>query len=258
MTATDQSGARFDFGRVTNRIFALIGRNFVPFAVLSLIFSGAPYFIIMMLQPALFGGGDPTTAMTATIIISLISFLGGLVLQGALTRASIDDLSGKGVSIGNALNAGLAVLLPLLGLGIVVGLGVIAGLILLIVPGVILAIRWCVAAPVVVVEKLGIMASMGRSAKLTEGNRWAIFGLLVVYAIIVWILSVVVVLAIPGSFAAVAGAPGASAPILFVIVMTIIQALQALLATVGVAAIYFELRQIKDGVDVTQLASVFE
>jgi len=257
MTVTEGSGAQFDFGRVTSRTAGLIQRNFVPFSVLSLIFSGAPIFLFMLLGPV-FIDSDVLAGGVSGPLVSIVSFLTGLVLQGALMRASIDDLSGKSVSIGASLNAALGVLFPLLGLGIVVGVGIIAGMILLIVPGIILAVRWSVAAPVVVAERVGIFDAMGRSAKLTENNRWAIFGLMVLYAIVVWVVSIVVMLAIPGAVIGFGGGATGGALITFAVVMALLQALQSLIGTVGIAAIYFELRQIKEGVGVTEIAAVFD
>ncbi len=255
MAVTEGSGARFDFGRVTSRTFGLIGRNFVPFLILSLILSGAPYLIVSVVRPALLQG-NPGMMGALTVLVGLVSLLTGLLLQAALTRASIDDLSGKGVSLGAALSTGLAVMLPMLGLGIVIGVAVAVGFLLLIVPGVYLALRWAVAAPVLVVEKAGIFAAMERSAGLTQNHRWGIFGLVVLYVLFAVVVQVVIALIIPGSAEALAGAVEPS--ILFLVIMTAVQAVTSMIATVGVAAIYFELRQIKEGVGVTELASVFD
>ncbi|MCE9522192.1 MAG: glycerophosphoryl diester phosphodiesterase membrane domain-containing protein [Alphaproteobacteria bacterium] len=257
MTVTEGSGAQFDFGRVTTRVVGLIQRNFGPFFLASLLFSGAPYLVLTLAQSTLFGEGQSGQAYTS-LAIMFVSFLSGLVLQGTLTRAAIDDLSGKQVSIGASLNASMGLVLPLLGLGIMVSLGIIAGLFLLIVPGIILALRWMVAAPALVAERSGPFASMGRSAKLTENHRWAIFGLIVLYAIFVWVVSIGLLLAIPGSFSALAAPGSSSLSIVFVTVMTAVQAFQTMIATVGAAAIYFELRQIKEGVGVTEIAAVFD
>lgn len=254
MTIAESQGPRFDFGRVTSRTFSLIGRNFLPFFGLSVLLSGAPFFVIMLLEPALFGGG-PGAANMSGLVVSLVSFLTGSILTAALTRASIDDLSGQRVSIGAALSVALAVLVPLLGLTIIVVLGVMLGMLLLIVPGLYLLVRWIVASPVLVVERLGIFPSMGRSAQLTENHRWAIFGLLVLYTICAYIVTIVAALALVG----VAGATGefGSASVTAVLILGLVQSLVSLVATVGLAAIYFELRQIKEGVDVTELAKVF-
>ncbi len=256
MTIADGSGAQFDFARVVTRTFGLIGRNFVPFSILSGIFVGVPAVVVMLIQPALMQQ-DQGTQSLVTLLAALVSGLAGLVLQGALTRASVDDLSGKGASVGPALSTGLAVMLPMLGLGIIVGVGVVLGMMLLIIPGIYLALRWAVAAPVLVVEKLGIFPSIGRSAVLTQNHRWAILGLVVLYVIMIFVLYIVVGLALPGAAVAIYGLSPETPSLILLIVLVVMQVLTSMVATVGGAAIYFELRQIKEGVGVTELAQVF-
>ena len=249
---------RFELGRVVSQTAGLIGRNFVPFFILALLFSGLPYLMVLTLQPMLIQPDSPAASgATIAILTLLLTVLPAFILQGALTRASIDDLGGKGVSVPAALQAGLRYILPLLGLAIVVGLGVMVGILLLIVPGVILAICWSVSSPAVVVEKAGVFQAMQRSLDLTRNHRWSIFGLLLLYVLVVWIVSIVVLLIFQGS---IMPAPGEvmQPTIVTAIVLGIIQAFEALVSTVGVAAIYFELRRIKEGVDVSELASVFD
>jgi hypothetical protein len=65
----------------------------------------------------------------------------------------------------------------------------------------------------------------------------------------------VIALAIPGGWATMSGLPGGSMPA--VVALVAFQAISSIVGNVGVAAIYFELRQIKEGVDVTELANVF-
>ena len=69
--------------------------------------------------------------------------------------------------------------MPLLGLGIVAGIAIGIGFLLLIVPGLILMTIWSVAAPVLVLERAGVFASLGRSRELVRGNGWQVFGVIV-------------------------------------------------------------------------------
>jgi hypothetical protein len=72
--------------------------------------------------------------------------------------------------------------------GIIIGLGFIA----LIVPGIILAIMFCLAIPVLLIENTGVLESMSRSRKLV-GQRWLkTFALGLVLIIILGIASVIV------------------------------------------------------------------
>lgn len=255
--ATAGTRENFDIGRVVQRTIALTGRNFVPFFVLALVLTGLPSLILQVAMPT-----DPTTVQqapgiyfTTVIIGALVSVATGVILQGALTRASVDDLSGKPVQLGAAISNAVALILPLIGLGLLVGLGVAIGFIALIIPGIYLLLCWMVASPVMVVERLGVMASMSRSMQLTQGHRWAILGLIVLFMIAYMIVAAVVGAILGGSMAQLA-APGGP-PITFLIIMTLVGVVLSVLGTVGAAAIYFELRQIKEGVGVTELAQVF-
>ena len=255
--AVAEAGANFDIGRVIQRTTALVGRNFVPFFVLALVLTGLPSLLLQVAMPR-----DPTAlqqapgAYVASIIIgALVSVATGVILQGALTRASVDDLSGKGVQLGAAVSNAVALILPLIGLGLLVGLGAAVGFILLIVPGVYLLLCWMVASPVMVVERLGVTASMQRSMQLTQGHRWAILGLVVLFFIAYMIVAAVVGAIVGGSIGELANPAGP--PLTFLIIMTLVSVVLSVVGTVGAAAVYFELRQIKEGVGVDELARVF-
>jgi hypothetical protein len=237
---------------VTGRIFELIGRNFVPLFVLSLIFAGLPSLLVSLLViTPITPGAPPSPAFGFDLFLAaLISMVTSVVLQGALTRASLDDLSGKKASIATALSTALSLFLPLLGLGILVGLGIMVGLILLIIPGIFLALRWAVASPALVAERAGVFIAMERSAKLTEGHRWAILGLVLIYVVFLIVLNFVTG-QLMGTFDAGVSTAG-------LIVQMLVDAFGAMVSTVAVACIYFELRQIKEGVSVTEIAAVFE
>ena len=258
MAMADSGGTRFDIARVASRTFELVQRNLVPFGTVAFIFAGLPYFILLMLQPQMMAGGDPSSALPLVLGGALISFLAAMVLQSALMRASVDDLSGKGVNLGAAIGTGLAVLLPVVGLGLLLGIGIAVGLMLLIVPGIYLALCWIVAVPVLVIERLGIVASIQRSTVLTQNHRWAILGLIILYVVILFVLQAIVGALVPGAAAAMMGLPGEGGfPIVALVLLTIVQVVTSLIGTVGIAAIYFELRQVKDGIGVDQLAQVF-
>lgn len=60
---------------------------------------------------------------------------------------------------------------------IVADLGIMAGFVCFVVPGVIFALRWAVAAQVAAVERIDWMSSLSRSRQLTRGNYSHIVGL---------------------------------------------------------------------------------
>jgi hypothetical protein len=254
MTVTETHSRQFDFGRVVSRTGTLVVRNFIPFLALSVVLAGVPYLLLLAVEPAL--DADPTSAAAGAVGAGLLFIAAGVVLQAAITRASVDDLSGNGVSIGAALGTGLAVALPLFGLTMLYVLGVVFGALLLVVPGVFLALRWAVAGPVLVVERLGVFKSMERSAKLTENHRWAILGFLVLYFVLVFGLQYVVGLAVPSAGDVMMGRPSDGTSI-SIGIPVVLQTVWSIVGTAGVASIYFELRQVKDGIAVSELADVF-
>lgn len=67
----------------------------------------------------------------------------------------------------------------MLGLSILTGLGTAIGFVLLIVPGVILLVRWSLCVPVLIGEETGVFEAMARSWQETKGRFWPIFGVFV-------------------------------------------------------------------------------
>jgi len=90
--------------------------------------------------------------------------------------------------------------LALLGVGILTTLGIVAGAVLLIIPGIFLAVRWALAAPILIAEDVGVTAAIGRSWQETEGRFWTIVVVLLV------VYSPILLLAVAGGVAAVIGA----------------------------------------------------
>jgi hypothetical protein len=124
---------------------------------------------------------------------------------------------------------------PVLGqlilVGIVAGIGIVIGFLLVIVPGLILITIWSVAAPVVVLERPGVFAALGRSRELVRGNGWQVFGVIFVLGVLVTVLSTAIELA--------ADSAGAGAGI---VVRVIIGVLTAPLYALGASVLYFDLR----------------
>jgi hypothetical protein len=193
-----------------------------------------------------------------------------LVLQAGLVHGTVVSLAGRPAGIGDGLRTGLRAFLPLLVLSILMILGEWIGFIALIVPGFMLMVRWSVAVPALVGERRGIFGSMKRSAELTKGHRWSIFGLFIVVLILMWIIGVASA-ALTASLNGAAGVaaantePGLSKYMatvahtpLAIGVQVLFGSVIAMLSAAGVASLYSELRGLKDGVSHTDLAAVFD
>jgi len=259
MTSVTLGGTdKFRIGRVFNNSFAVIGRNIGLCLGLAFLFSGLPAIVIRLLtQPQIDailqaepGAAANPAAMFGnpwvTISASLISFVLALLLQSALVRATIEDLNGKRPTFGDCIQIAIRFLLPTLGIGLLVGLGSALAMIALVVPGIILWLGWSVSVPVLIQERLGVFGSMSRSRVLTKGNRWPLFGLflilIIIAAVIQWAIALVVLL-FGGIVAYVAAA--------------LVQTVVSMVLSIAAAVSYVELRQVKEGTSVEELAEVF-
>lgn len=261
-SATNPSGGTygsFDLGRVIQRTFKAIQQNWAIFTIASVILVGVPTLMQTYGQISMTGGG-PTPFNGTGILIAIVGvvlwIVGYFVLQGLVVKVSVSGLNGKAMSMGAAFEAGLKLFLPLLGLGIIVGLGTGLGFILLIVPGIILAVMWSASTGAVVVEGRGVFESLQRSRDLTRGYRWPIFGLAVIY----FVLSMVIGMLVGGIGMATGGSFLDGSPSLAVSMATnaISNILSGVIGAAGAAALYYELRSVKEGVGPEQLASVFD
>jgi uncharacterized membrane protein len=170
----------------------------------------------------------------------------GNFAQAVMIHRAFQDMRLRGaVSLIESLNVSLRQFWTLIGLAFA-SLLVVVGL-LLVLPGLILATTWFVALPVCIVEQLGLLASLRRSLKLTEGHRWKLFGLmllLLIPSLIGWAV---------GYWLSAAAMPvvGTVGELLFDTVSTAFTA-----ATLIVT--YHELRVIKEGADFEHVAVVFD
>ncbi|SFK48909.1 hypothetical protein [Caulobacter sp. UNC279MFTsu5.1] len=118
-------------------------------------------------------------------------------------------LEGGSPTAGQTLSQGLRLFLPVLAVQALYLLGAMAGALLLVVPGIILALMWILAPSALIVERLGAVRALKRSRALTKGHRWALLGLTVFYTLVVVALEwVIFQITTPGmSFVRAANAP---------------------------------------------------
>jgi len=263
--------ARVDIGRVINRTFGAIGGNFVNFLILAALFAGAPglisYYLVGEVQRAIMensyggaGAGPVWTNLGLTLLSSLISVASSFVMVGAVSHSAVVFWNGRAASLGESISTSLRYLLPLIGAALLIGLCCGIGFILLVVPGVILSIMWSVASPSIVMEGAGITGAMQRSRDLTRGNRWRIFWLLVIFAVVTYILRIVILMPLGlASAQAQANAMFSGSLLGPMMIFTLVYAMcTSIVAAAGTAALYFELRVLKDGVSTDELAKIFE
>ncbi|GHF73566.1 hypothetical protein GCM10010218_63480 [Streptomyces mashuensis] len=148
----------------------------------------------------------------------LVSIVGSIIATGVITTVVSHAVLGRPSSLRDAWTsarprllslAGLFCVLPLLGmapvaaasaLGLAVSAANVAIGAALLVAGMPVAlavaawiwIRYSLAAPALMLERQGVVASMRRSAKLVKGSWWRIFGIQLLAALLVFVVAAVI------------------------------------------------------------------
>jgi hypothetical protein len=250
-SAAGMGGAAFRVGDALNRTFSVFVAGFGKFVVLAAIPLAPVLLIDLVAIPA-----SENTQQGLNGLASLVQFVLGSLATGTCLFGAYQIMRGRPFTISESFTVASGRLATLLGATLLVGLLTALAFLALIVPGVMLMIAWTVVLPAVVVERLGVRAAMRRSRALTSGNRWAIFGLIILAAIITGI-AVGIATGIVAVIAAVSTGLGSFLAVITVICVfagtVVAQAFSAVLS----AVIYHDLRVAKEGVDVEKLADVF-
>ncbi len=234
----------FRVGNVLNRAMGVLSRHFVFFFLVAIV--GLIPSIVLALSTA---NGRPVPSTTAAMV--LVAVFANLILlpitQTVSYHAAFQDMLGRAIRPGDSLALAIRRFFPVLGALICLGLAIGFGFILLVVPGIILALMFAISIPACVVERLGPIASLRRSAGLTKGSRWKILGV----ALLLLVLSLV----------------GAALNYMFKfgfglelgsLIGFVIQAvIGAFYSVVGVV-MYHDLRVAKEGVGTDRIAAVFD
>ena len=129
--------------------------------------------------------GGSTRVIVALVAFAL-GFAGSVLVQGALVQIVRNVHEGeRPEKIGALLGAARERFGSLLLASIVYGLGVVIGLLLLIVPGLLAAARWCLMAPLIMLEDYSSGDARRRSSEIVRGSTGTVLGVVVVSFLIV-------------------------------------------------------------------------
>ena len=136
--------------------------------------------IIYGAQTLLEVGGHGRSALLGgvlRVLAALFFLIGPLLVQGALVEIVRNIHEGRAPDqIGTLFSISWGRVGPLFRASILYAVGVLLGLVLLIVPGLMIAARWSLMAPLVVLERQTAIAASKRSAALVKGNEWPVLG----------------------------------------------------------------------------------
>ncbi len=231
--------------------FRALFRNFVPFLLLTVVLYAPVVIWVMTVDLEHVSSLDALLDRAIMWPIYAVIGLSALVAP-LLTYRVIQDLNGVRVSMMTSIKLGLRGFLPALFVAVMVNV-----LQLLPAGGIFATVITCiyfVAAPAAVAEQLGPFAALGRSATLTTGRRWGIFGLtfLMGIALVVLLLAWIV-----PAFENLSGDFEGNVRRMSIYMVCALGALQMFTGIVA-AVSYALLRQDKDGVSHEELARVFE
>lgn len=236
---SDYAAPRFDVGSVLRLTFSCLGKNFGLFIGLAIIAA----------LPSLVLENSFEDSPGRKLLFQLVGGFFTTVFEGAIAYGVFRTLRGERVGLGESLSRGLSRLFPLIVASFIINIGTAIGTLLLIVPGIILACMWSVTIPACVVENLGPLDSLQRSANLTDGYRWSIFGLMLLY-----IFAVLVIVFGAGFFFLLL----TNDPVSAKLGAGILGILPTAVYTIMLAAVYYQLRSVTEGVAIDKLTSVFD
>ncbi|WP_170560511.1 hypothetical protein [Ruegeria atlantica] len=257
MASTTEYGDRefLGVGSIVGESFSILFKNFISVILLALV----PMFLSSLIAGMLVGAdvalgveepdfstSSNVTTWVMTIVLQIVFYA---LTTALLVQLAYDSKLGRPLQLARYFSPALRAAVPIAILttisSILAGLASIA----LIIPGLWVYAVFSVVAPAVVIEGAGF-GGLGRSAALTKGYRWPIFGALLLIGICAGIVNFLAgigagLLAGVGSWAMMVG-------------FSVIAALSAGLTGISIALIYARLREIKEGVTVDQIASVFD
>ena len=230
---------RFNIGDVLHTAFWIYARNFPAFYLLALIGHLPAYFATDYYAPATYAFVPPN--WLGWLVEALVS---SPWQSSALTYAAVRILrSGRPSGLSDVLRQAVLAFPRVLLVGILAGVLIFLGSLLLIVPGLILALMFAVAAPVAVVERRAASA-LRRSHELTQGHKGAILGL----SLLMWLPALVAPLAV----ANVADMADLG-PYLVGLLLPVLDGFYV----VVIAVVYHDLRVLKEGPD-RSIADIFD
>jgi hypothetical protein len=139
----------------------------------------APYELIVLAVSGSAPLAAQSLSVASALTLALIDFaLIGPLVAALYVQAVIAIARGERPQLRDVAFRGLKVLPVVAAAQIVAGLGIGIGLFALIIPGILLAIHWCVVAQVAAAERVDWLGALRRSGELAVGHYGHVLGLI--------------------------------------------------------------------------------
>jgi hypothetical protein len=248
-------------GELLDRTFYLYRNHFALFVG---IFALPQLFILalQLLALAFLGARAPILSSVSFLAAYLVQLGAAAAAQAATVIAVSQVHLDRPASVMESFSKVKNEIFGVVGLSLVMGMGIGLGFVLLIVPGILLWLRWSLAVPAKVLEDRGVRDAMSRSSELTKGNRGRIF----VIGILLAVLAIGVTLLMQWPILVWAGVAGRSAlrhaPLGFQVASDVAEFISTCLVgplgTIAFSLVYYDERVRKEGFDLQLMMSTLD
>jgi hypothetical protein len=269
-------GQALGVGALISSTFSIYFRRFPAI----FLFGFAVYAVIGAISALVLGAGLGTTGVVPLVLDAALNLVAGSLLTSVIVLLAYDAKLGRPLRMSGYVGAALQVILVVLLLSLITSVIIFGAVAIIVGPavalqsgflsfvaavgavfvGLWLAALFSATIPAAVIERAGFGA-LGRSIALTQGYRWPIVGLFLIMYLIAILVAIVLVaiiagLLLPDSTALSAGLT-AGTSILGVLIEAAAGSIAYSIPAIMTALIYARLREIKDGIGVESLASIF-
>ncbi len=248
-----------EFGDIFNYTFRILFRKYLTlcglmawvYVPLGLLYSYYNYLYIW--EPGVFNFDYLIRTYIFLLIYAILQQVLGPLAQGGVVKVTsgffYEEETSFGDAFRNVFQKGLW--LTLVVLGLLIGVSVFLGMLLLILPGIFLAITFSMAAPAAVLEGGGAWRSLSRSWSLALKNLGRVISVYLLMHIITSIISGVVTMPVTiGLF--ILPMMGIESALIFVILgflSSILGMLAAPIPVIAVTLLFLDLRMRHEGAD---------
>jgi hypothetical protein len=187
----EKPDAPASIGGVLDNGFKLLKASFSKVVGISIVASLVSQMPSMALMSSVDADGVPQGG-GALLVIVLLAMVFSIILYGAIVGRMHSVHAGREMTTSQAFSLGLSCMLPLIGFFILYALAIMGGSLLLLIPGLILAVTLMFGSYILIIDRAGVMDSLKQSHRLVWGYWWHTAAIVGVAGIIVMVCYVLV------------------------------------------------------------------
>lgn len=189
-------------GEIVDASFTVYRRRFGPMIAIALVLVFIPFLVSLIGGCSIGEGGSAECTSPIGWLGYVAGSIGSIVATAAAVLVAAGAYAGVPSDWRAATRAGIRRILPLIGSTIVAGVLMGIGFVLVVVPGIFLAVSFAVMWEALMIEGIGPIESIKRSWRLVSGERWRLFGagllMLIIGIVVFGIISLVLFLILSG------------------------------------------------------------